>query len=278
MLERRLEVRRNRQMTRLLEQVEEGRFEASGANQLTARRKARRTAKAMVVTAEGWRDEQRLLATEDRPATAGAASLLERLDRSANEPESTLESQEPQRSLLLRRSDSLLALLLGRGLRLLLGGVLFVLFAVWLDATGILTFRQLNGQVTEIGKVIDKAVHSGRLKDLGELRWNLSLDLRRLNEPVEFSGLRDAIKPELPAANLATAALILLLSAFSSRKVTGFWALLGAALCLFGPRCGLAVPALGGQVDSDAQARYLGSAILLLGFLWPRRKSASRNS
>jgi hypothetical protein len=262
-------------MTRLLEQVEEGRFEAAGANLLTARRKARRTAKAMVVTAESWRDEQRLLASEGRPAIAGAASLLERLDRSANEPEPALESQEPQRSLLMRRSASLISLLLGRGHRLLLGGGLFVLFAVWLDAKGILTFQQLKDQVMEIGKVIDRAVHSGALKELGEVRWNVSLDWRRLNEPIDFSGLNDAINPELPAANLATAALILLLSAFSGRKFMGFWALLGAALCLFGPRSGLALPALGGQIGAHAQTRYLGSAMLLIAFFWPRRKKSS---
>ena len=164
-LEKRLEARRDRQMTRLLEQVEEGRLEAAGANLLFARRKAKRSAKAMVLAAQAWRDETRLLAREGRTAAIGAATLMDRLNRAANEPEPALEPHEPARNPLLRRLSSLLSMLLGRGLRFLLGCGLFVLLAVWLDAKGVMTFRQMK-QAIEIGRAVDKAVHSADLKDL----------------------------------------------------------------------------------------------------------------
>ena len=78
----------------------------------------------------------------------------------------------------------------------------------------------------------------------------------------------------LPAANLGAAALILMLSLFSGRKITGFLALLGAALCLFGTRWGVAIPALAAHLDADAQARCLGAVLLITGFAWPRRGAA----
>jgi eukaryotic-like serine/threonine-protein kinase len=275
LLKKRLEGRRDRQMVRLLERVEEGRLEASGVNLLTARRKARRAAKAMVLTAQTWRDEQRLLAREGCAVPCpGPTPLLDRLHRAANEPEPALEPHEPARRSLLRRLDSLLSILLGRGLRFLLGGGIFVLFAVWLDANGILTFRQVQEQSIEIGQAIRRAA---RLSDPGllrEMRWNLSLDWQRLAEPVDFIGIGEALKTRVSAANLGTAGLLLLFSVFSGRKIAGFLAILGAAICLFGPRWGVAIPASVAHINADAQARYIGGLMLLAGFLWPRRKAA----
>ena len=118
----------------------------------------------------------------------------------------------------------MLSLLLGRGIRFLLGCGLFVLLGVWLDAKGVVTFRQVRAQAIEIGRAVDKAVHSADLKDLLAMHWDLSLDWDRLAEPVEFPGLGDVIGKALPAANLGAAALILMLSLFSGRKITGFLA------------------------------------------------------
>lgn len=270
LLEKRLEGRRDRRGARLLGQVEEGRLEASGLNLLTARRKAKRAAKAMVLTLRAWRDEQRLLAREGRAAAPGAAPLLERLNRAANEPEPALEPHEPARGPLLRRLDSLLSLLLGRPLRFVLGAGLFALFAVWLDGGGVLTFHQVKDQVFEIGRVIDKAVHAWDPAVLREASWDLAIDWRRLDEPLGFTGLRGLVDPDLPAANLGTAAAIVFLSLLSGRKISGLFTLLGAAATLYGTRFGLMIPALVNQLSPAAQTRWLGAILLLLGFLWPR--------
>ena len=60
-LEKRRQDELDRRHFRLLQAAEEGRLEARGTNLLTARRKAVRIAKAMIVTAAQWRDEEKLL-------------------------------------------------------------------------------------------------------------------------------------------------------------------------------------------------------------------------
>ena len=60
-LEKKRQDELDRRHSRLLQSAEEGRLEARGTNLLTARRKAVRIAKAMIVTAAQWRDEEKLL-------------------------------------------------------------------------------------------------------------------------------------------------------------------------------------------------------------------------
>ncbi len=79
---------------------------------------------------------------------------------------------------------------------------------------------------------------------------------------------------KLPGANLVVAAAILLISLLSSRRITGFLALAGSLLALFGPRWGLAIPALAERLDAAAQGRILAIVIMVTGWLWPRRKSS----
>ena len=100
------------------------------------------------------------------------------------------------------------------------------------------------------------------------------LEWRRLAEPSDFPWLADVFGSTLPGSNLVVAAAILLISLPSRRRVTGFLALVGSLLALFGPRWGLAIPALVERIDANAQARDLGILIMVMGWLWPRRKSS----
>src|SRR5262249_25806356 len=68
-LQRLLDRRRDERHQRLLQEVEEKRLEAGGVNLLTARRKARRIARALAIVANEWRDEQQLLGSTERTAT-----------------------------------------------------------------------------------------------------------------------------------------------------------------------------------------------------------------
>jgi hypothetical protein len=274
LLEKRLEARSDLLATRLLESVEEGRLEEAGVNLLTARRRARRIAKAMVLTAAQWRDEQRLLASGRDSTVALGPPLLHRLHRAASQPEAALEPHEPQSSPLLRRVDSLSSFLLGRGIRFLMGAGLFILFAVWLDASGIVTVTQVRDQAREIDRVIRRAMQSADAAILRELRWGISWDWQRLQDPIAILLFPVSQKTAIVGANLGVAALILILSLFSGRKITGFLALLASALTLFGPLWGVVIPALTDRLDASAQARCLGALFLIAGFLWPRRRSA----
>jgi hypothetical protein len=274
-LENRLQSRLDLQHTRLLQEVEERRLEALGVNLLTARRKARRIAKAMVLTAAQWRDEQRLLEAIGQAPQADAPPLRDRLLQASESPEPVLEPHEPQRNAVLRRLDALASLLLGGGLRLLLAIAFFVLFAYWLDARGILTFGQLRAQGVEIDHAVQDAMRASDIGRLREVKWILSVDRGRLEDPVDLPWLTDLVGGSVHGSNLAVAAGILLLSTFSSRRFVGLTALVGAAVTLFGARWSLALAALEPRFGAHAQARIFGVAILIGAMLVRRRKPAA---
>jgi hypothetical protein len=156
--------------------------------------------------------------------------------------------------------------------RFLLAGLLLGVFAFWLDQQGVLTAAQVRGQFSSAFAVIDRAVRdadAGRLRDLS---WNLSIDWRRLREPVVLPLFADLAGKVLPAANLGIAGLVLAVSMLSGRRVTGFFALLGAAISLLGPRMGFALPASLTRFDAAEQSMAAGLLLLAVGFLWPRRR------
>jgi hypothetical protein len=162
--------------------------------------------------------------------------LTERLRRAIDEPEPVLEPHEPQRSAVLRRLDSPSSLILGGSVRLLLSLFLFAVLATWLDASGILTFGQLRAQWTEIDHAVQDAMRSSDIRRLRDVKWVLSLDSGRLEEPVVLPWLTALVGDSIRGANLAVAAAVLLISTFSGRRIVGFMALLGAAVALFGAR------------------------------------------
>jgi len=273
-LEKRLQGRRDHRHLRLLEKVEEKRLEAAGLNLLTARRKARRIAKALLVTAVEWREEQKLLdASELSPATQGPP-LLERLSVAAGQPEPVLEPHETQPNALLRRIDSWAGILLGRGVRFLLGATLLAVLGIWMDVKGVVTASQVREQATELYRVTRGAVEAADPTFFRQLRWVIPWNWRRLEEPLDLPWLADLLGSTLPASNLVVAAAILLVSLLSKRRVTGFLALVGSLLAVFGPRWELAIPAFLQHVNDNVQAQVLGILIMVIGWLWPRRKSS----
>ena len=259
LLESRLHDRRNRRHRRLLETVEEKRLEARGLNLLSARRKARRIAKALIVTADQWREEQRLFEPNDRSPSSHGPPLVERLNVAAGQPEPVLEPHEPRPSPLLRRIDSWIGICLGRGTRFLLGSALLVLLAIWMDAQGIVTANQVRDQAAEIYRVWRRSFKSADPSLLRELKWNIPWDWQCLAQPVAFSWLDEILGKAPLGQNVLVAAVILLISLFSSRRVSGLLALAGSAVALFGPRWGLTISWLNDLLDADAQARALGS-------------------
>jgi hypothetical protein len=257
----------------LLERAEEGRLVAEGVNLLTARRRARRIAKAMLVTTREWRDELHLLG--EGPSPGSPAPLLERLSGAAREPEPVLEPHEPQRTGWLRRLDAAASFLLGRKLRFLLGALLFGLLAYWLDREGVLTSAQVRSEASKAFDVVRRAANSSDPGLLRELRWSQPVEWRRLREPLDVAQLSEFVGNRLPAANVGIAGLVLWASLLTPRRITGLFALLGAVAILLGPRWGLAVPALLSTFDVPTQAMMAGLVLLAVGLLWPRRRLAT---
>jgi hypothetical protein len=270
-----LEARLDRQQTRLLQQVEERRLEAQGVNLLTARRKSRRIAKAMVLTVADWRDQRRLLEASGQAAPADAPSLWERLSRAADAPELALEPHEPHASYLRRRLEGVGSLLLGGGLRLLLALALLIVLVIWLDARGILTFGQVRAQWTEIDHAVQDAMRASEIGRLRDVKWIIAPDWRRLEEPVDFAWVTDLVGNWVRGSNLAVAAALLLVSTFSGRRFVGLMALVGAAVALFGARWGLTLAILEPRFPAQAQARLLGLLILIAGMVLRRRRPAA---
>ena len=200
---------------------------------------------------------------------------MERLRRAALQPEPVLEPHEAQPGTISRRVDRWASLLLGRGLRFLLGLALLALFAVWLDANGILTAGQVRDQTVEVYQVARRAAGAADPRILRELRWDVSLDSKRLNAPVELPWLPGSLGSKITGRNLGAAALILLVSVLSGRKLAGLLALLGSALTLFGPRWGVFITAILDRLDESGQALVMGVLLLVAGFLVTRRRSAS---
>ncbi|WP_165224209.1 protein kinase domain-containing protein [Aquisphaera insulae] len=264
--------RNERRHRRLLEACEEGRLEAGGLNLLTARRRARRSAKAMTLVAVQWFAEQSAFQREGTSAASEGPVLLERIDRAATEPEPVLEPHEPARSGLARSVDRLGSVVLGGFLRFSLGMVLATLALVWLDRQGILTLEQVKDQVVELGHAVIRAVRYANPRALGEIRWSIHPNWPRFLEGPDWPWIPEPIRGRIPVLNLATAAGVLLLSCFSGRRLAALLALLGASLAL-------AVPAWGPElapVDATpraVRACLLGVALLVLGVLWPRRKA-----
>ncbi|QEH32641.1 Serine/threonine-protein kinase PrkC [Aquisphaera giovannonii] len=271
--DRRIERHRGRHR-RLLERCEEGRLEAAGLNLLTARRRARREAKAMVLAAAAWHAEREALRASGATAAADAPSLMDRIEWAAADPEPVLEPHEPARSALARRVEGLAALVLGGLPRFVAGMGLAGLLAAWLDARGIVTLNQVRDQVVEIGHAVTRAVRYANVEALRDISWSIRPGWSRFLECPDWPWIPEPFRGRVPAMNVAAAAAMLLFSLFFERRIVAFAAILGAGLALAGPAWGLEIGPLGGLVAGPSQACLGGLLLMVLGVLWPRRKAA----
>jgi hypothetical protein len=256
-------------MRRLLEAAEAGRLAAAGWNELTARRKAKRTAKAMVIAAEGWRDEHRLIRKDGTTPTIGPP-LLERLNRAADQPEPFLQDYEPQRSAMARRIESASRFLFGRPLRLALGLALFGLLAYALDRKEILTFAGVRFNLETNTRVLQNLIRHEKIWNLRHAPWMPLMSLSRLDRPMLDLWLPWPPFSTISGTNLLTASMLLIVSILSGRRLTGFFSILAACVALFGPYLGLWTSALPPKFDAQAQACLLGGILLVIGPLLSR--------
>jgi hypothetical protein len=275
LLEKKRQQERDRRHFGILRATEEGRLEARGTNLLTARRKAIRIAKAMIVIAAEWRDEERLPGAQGLGTAPLGPPLMDRLNSAVEHPEPLLEPHETQPSAFSRSMNRLVDFLLGRTLRLLLGSWLLLILAVWLDASGLVTALQVQDQAAEISRVVRNAAEKRDPSLLREISWNIPLNWDRLEQPIETRILPRPLRGEVVATNLGVAGLGLLLSVFWGRRWSGLLALIAAFLTLFAARIGVVSSELSRTVSPQAQARLVGMLVFLLAAL-PRFKGRSR--
>ncbi len=265
-LDARLRDRREARMRAMFESLEEPALVSQKVNEMTARRKARRIAEALVIVAREVRSASVALLF---PARSDAIRVMPRpvpdLIREAVEaPDKVLsttwsDDREAERgpNPLLR----LLSALVGPRARFLLGGLLCALFLLWADQVGIISSTEIRAQAERA--IAERDV--GRLKDV-------SVDIGRIHtmdERLRIPGVPESITRLVSGYGVGAAGLILIASALVAGSRIAIFALPGAAVAWLGPRLG--IPPVG-PLAAPAVSAAIGSAVLLVGMIWEGRR------
>ena len=246
-IDARIEARRRARDLVLFQAIEERNLEARGINLLTARRKARRIAEAIVVYGRQFRR-----AGQD----AAGMPLMDALDRVAARPDdflTTAEVEDPSGPPAWREAlDPIARTLFGPRARFLLGGVLLAGFFLWMHQNALIeaeAIRRAGLNATTDGE--------RGLADARDLGRKVADKVQGVAEgatrttSLEVRGLSPTLTRRLDGFGLGVAGLILVLSA-------GFRGIRFAAFAV----PGALIAALGPQLI-EAGARPLGPASLM---------------
>mgnify|MGYP001063295264 CR=1 FL=1 len=269
-----LERRRDRRLQRLFEQVEEARLEAEGVNQMTARRRSWRIAKALILAAAEWRDEQHALAGDSATPRAVGPTLPQRLRNAVEEPDHVLAPHESGAGPLRRQFDALSALAFGRSARLAVGALLLAGLAFWSHTHQVVTAEQVGEAATQVGRIARQAAENADPSLLQDIEVDVQVERAKLFQPLGEPWLPESLRAIL-AANLGAAGLLLVFAALFRSLVVGGFAFLAAAIILFGPALGLTSAWLSPHFSPPAQAMVVGVAVLVVGVLVARRSGAA---
>lgn len=264
-IEARLRARREASERALLQRIEERSLVAQGVNLVTARRKAHRSADAMVTVAGELRAS----------STAGgrvAWTAMKAMIQAAERPDSVLsharsDDRSERRSLL-----PLLDFVIGPRLRFLVGGLLVAGCLAWMDQNGLISRRQITESVRTAAVKRDGGQALKGAKEIGgEVAANVRnvLDRKRQTDALRLSILPASVTGLFHDFGSGVAGLILLVSSLYRGTRIGLIAIAGAVFALLGPRLGL--PSIG-PVDASDAGMALGVALLVLGVLFGGRR------
>lgn len=265
-LDARLRDRREARMRAMFEPVEEAALVAQKVNEMTARRKSRRVAEALLIVAREVRATSlaRLIpggsdaiAVVPRPIPDLIREAVETPDKLLTSTWSDDREAERGPNPLLR----LLAALIGPRARFLLGLGLVALFLLWADQVGIISSTEIRAQAERA--IAERDV--GRLKDV-------NVDVGRIHttdEPLHIPGVPESLTRLVSGYGVGAAGLILIASALASGWRMALFALPAAAIAWLGPRIG--IPAIG-PLAAAAVAAAIGAGVLVVGLLWEGRR------
>jgi eukaryotic-like serine/threonine-protein kinase len=258
-VEDRQETRRLAREKPLLQAIEERGLVAEGVNLLTARRKSRRIAEAMVAVSAELRGAARTPASPPPAGLAGQSSVARAIGQAVDAPEQVLVEREHGR--LGPETSLAWDLLLGPRTRFLFGAALLVGCLLWVDQNGIVTGAQIKDVAT---RAIE---HPDPLQALRDTRIDVRVPLR--TTPLRLPFLPQPVSNLFHDFNAGAAGLILILSALLSGARVGLFAIPGAAIALFGPALGL--PPIG-PLDSARTSMALGAGVALLGVFFGKSR------
>ena len=205
--------RRGRDGTRL-QLIEERGLAAEGVNLLTARRKARRIAEALL-----------LVTSPKAPHTNVAAAVQQAFE----DPESVLIGHE--RSVDDGDSTRVLDLLFGPRACFLIGALLLSGFLLWVHQNQVISHEQVTDVATRALQSSDP------LSTIRDARIDVRLD--RATEPLRLGFLPGRIANIFNSFQPGVAGLVLILASLLGGTRAGWLAFSGAAVILIGPMVGL---------------------------------------
>ncbi len=234
----------------LLQAIEERGLVAEGVNLLTARRKARRIAEAMVAVS---RETRAAADAEARPTVADAV-------RQASEaPEAVLLDHEG--GLVGPDSSWIRELLLGARTRFLLGSALVAGCLLWVHQNGVISGAQIKDVAARAIEAPDP------LRTLRDARIDVRVPGR--TAPLDVPFLPRAVTRLVRGFHAGAAGLILILSAMMRGSRVGDFAVPGAAIALLGPAWGVARL---GPLDAPSACIVLGVGVACLAFVFGRAR------
>jgi eukaryotic-like serine/threonine-protein kinase len=231
-IDARLEARRDDRLRVLFQALEERNLEARGINLLTARRKSRRIAEAIVAFG---RESRRL---GDAPL---GAPLMDALNRVALRPDdylTTAESEEQVGPPIWREAlDAVIRVLFGARTRFLLGVVFLAGFLLWMHQNALISAEEIQKATVNATADREKAV-----ADAQEIGRKIAAGVQGVadasteTKALELAGLPPTLARRLDGFGLGVAGLILVVSAgFGGVRIAAF-AIPGALIAALGPR------------------------------------------
>jgi hypothetical protein len=202
-VEARQETRRQARERLFLQPIEERGLAAEGVNLLTARRKSRRIAEAMVAVSAELREAQRAPTSSPLAEIAREVTVARAIRQAIEVPEQVLDEREP--GPLKPDPSRAWELLLGPRTRFLLGAALLAGFLLWVDQNGIVTSTQIKA-------VVSQAIeHPDPVRALRDARIDVRVPLQ--TRPLRLPFLPRPVSNLFHDFNTGAAGLILILSA-----------------------------------------------------------------
>jgi eukaryotic-like serine/threonine-protein kinase len=264
-IDARLQARREVRDRALFAALEERSLEARGINLLTARRKSRRIAEAMVVFARNYRRAE--------PASTGVP-LMDALNRVALRPDdylTTAEAEEQTGPSIWRETlDAVVRVLFGPRTRFLLGGVCLAGCLLWMHQNDLYSAEEIKQAGQNVTSDHEKAVSDA--KAIGEkIAANVKnvADASTETKSLELAGLSPNVSRRLDGFGLGVAGLILVVSAGFGGVRMALFALPGAFIAALGPQLIQAGARPLGPTSLMAMA--IGAGLFALGVVFGRR-------
>ncbi len=250
------EARRRERDWVLIQAIEERGMEAEGINLLTARRKARRVADALLAVAAEIRKASR---EADRPASKVDGNVRPTLawavKQAVEAPEKVLAGVD-EGEVEGRDWSWVVDLIVGPRTRFLAGSVLLAGFLLWVHQNELIS----GEQVTDVA---NRAIQAeDPLKAIREAKIDVKFD--KATKPLTPGVVPRSLASWFHGFAPGVAGLILVVSAFWGGSRAGIGSIAGAILAMIGPALGL----------PGAVAMGAGAALAVIGVVLGRNQAA----